>query len=82
MTSDAVTEKVLTLLADATGTARDRLHPGASRADTPGWDSLGSLGFIALVEEEFHVSILTEEAMEIRSVKDMERLLLGKAAGG
>jgi acyl carrier protein len=82
VTNSALTERLLTLLADATGSARQRLEPTASRGNTPGWDSLASLGFIAAVEEEFHVSILTAEAMEIRSVKDMEELLQRKGAGG
>jgi len=77
-----VAEKLLTLLADVIGSSREGLQPNASQANTPGWDSLTSLGFIAAVEEEFHVSILTAEAMQIRSVKDMEELLLRKGAGG
>lgn len=82
VSTSEVTEKLLTLLADVTCSPREQLRPNASQANTPGWDSLASLGFIAAVEEEFHVSILTAEAMQIRSIKDMEELLLRKAAGG
>ena len=82
VSGSAVTEKLLTLLADVTCSPREELQANASRANTPGWDSLASLGFIAAVEEEFDVSILTAEAMQIRSVKDMEELLLRKGAGG
>lgn len=67
--------KLMSLLSDVTGTPVDRLHPGSAQDDTPGWDSVANLSFIATVEEEFQVSIPTQEALRIHSLADMVRFL-------
>lgn len=55
------------------------LGPDAAPGVTPGWDSVATLGFIASIEEELGVSITTAEAMKIKSLGDVERLVAAKA---
>jgi len=75
MLSDALTVRLVALLADVTGAPAASLGPASSPGNTPGWDSLASLGFIAAVEEDFGVSILTAEAMQVKGLSDMVGLL-------
>lgn len=55
------------------------LGADAAPGVTPGWDSVATLGFIASIEEELGVSITTAEAMKIKSLGDVTRLVAAKA---
>lgn len=70
------------LLADVCGAPVSSLGPDAAAGVTPGWDSVATLGFIAAVEDEFGIAITTAEAMAIKTLDDMARLVTAKRAGG
>lgn len=79
---DALDAKLVSLLADVIGTSPESVRADASQTTTPGWDSVTNLGFIAAVEDEFGVSILTAEAMQLHSLADMSALLRRKGVTG
>jgi acyl carrier protein len=76
---DGLQERLAVLLADVCGAPVSSLGPDAAPGVTPGWDSVATLGFIASIEEELGVSITTAEAMKIKSLGDVERLVAAKA---
>lgn len=78
MSDASIIEKLSRLLADVTGAPSEKLGPQSTPANTPGWDSVANLSFMVSVEEEFGVEILTNEAMQIRSLGDMAQLLRQK----
>ena len=82
MSPDALDAKLVSLLADVIGTSLESVGADASQSTTSGWDSVSNLGFIAAVEDEFGVSILTAEAMQLHSLADMSALLKRKGVPG
>lgn len=46
--------------------------------DIIGWDSMGHLALIRAVEEEFDVTFEIEEMLQIKSLKDIGRILKEK----
>jgi acyl carrier protein len=81
---DGLHERLAALLADVCGAPPSTLGPDAAPGVTPGWDSVATLSFIAAVEDELGISITTAEAMTIKSLADMARLVAAKsgASGG
>jgi acyl carrier protein len=75
-------EQLAALLADACGAPVSSLGPDAAAGVTPGWDSVATLGFIAAVEEELGVVITTAEALAIKTLDDMARLVIAKRGAG
>jgi acyl carrier protein len=75
---DGLHERLAALLADVCGAPVSSLGPEAAPGVTQGWDSVATLGFIAAVEEELAISITTAEAMTIKSLGDMARLVAAK----
>lgn len=78
MSPDALDARLTSLLADVIGASLESVGADASQSTTPGWDSVSNLGFIAAVEDEFGISILTAEAMQLHSLADMSALLRRK----
>jgi len=75
-------ERLAALLADVCGAPVRSLAPDSAAGVTPGWDSVATLGFIAAVEDELGVTITTNEAMTIKTLGDMARLVAGKVSHG
>ena len=82
MSPDALDAKLASLLADVIGTSLESVGADASQSTVPEWDSVANLGFIAAVEDEFGVSILTAEAMQLHSLADMSALLRRRGVTG
>ena len=82
MLPDALDAKLTSLLADVIGASPESVRPDASQSTTPEWDSVSNLSFIAAVEDEFGISILTAEAMQLHSLADMSALLRRKGVMG
>lgn len=76
---DGLHERLAALLADVCGAPVSSLGPDAAPGVTPGWDSYATLNLIAAIEDELGVAITTPEAMAIKSLGDMVRLVAGKA---
>lgn len=75
---DGLHQRLVTLLADVCGAPPSSLGPESAPGVTPGWDSVATLGFIAAVEDELGIAITTAEAMTIKSLGDMARLVAAK----
>ena len=82
MLLNALDARLASLLADVIGTPLENVRADASQSTMPEWDSVANLGFIAAVEDEFRVSILTAEAMQLHSLADMRALLERKGVTG
>jgi acyl carrier protein len=70
--------RLAALLADVCGAPASSLGPEAAAGVTPGWDSVATLGFIAAVEDDLGITITTSEAMTIKTLGDMARLVATK----
>jgi acyl carrier protein len=75
---DGLHERLAALLADVCGAPVSSLGPEAAQGVTPGWDSYATMYFIAAIEDELAISITTAEAMTIKSLGDMARLVAAK----
>jgi acyl carrier protein len=82
MVSDALDARLASLLAAVIGTSLESVRADASQSTIAEWDSVANLGFIAAVEDEFGVNILTAEAMQLHSLADMSALLRRKGVTG
>ena len=49
--------------------------------DVPGWDSVGHMNLISLLESRFGVTLEMDEIVALDSVGAVRRLIAGKAAG-
>ena len=71
-------EQLAALLSDVCGAPISSLGPDAAAGVTPGWDSVATLSFIGAVEDEFGIAITTAEAIAIKTLDDMARLVIAK----
>lgn len=78
---DGLHERLAALLADACGVPASSLGLEAAPEVTPGWDSVATLGFIAAIEDDLGITITTAEAMAIKTLGDMVRLVGAKVTG-
>jgi acyl carrier protein len=79
---DGLHGQLAALLADVCGAPLSSIGPEAAPGVTPGWDSVATLGFIAAVEDELGIAITTAEALTIKSLADMARLVAAKGVPG
>jgi acyl carrier protein len=82
MSTDALIGRLAGLLADVTGAPVDSINAQSTPANTKGWDSMANVNFIGAVEDEFNVTITTNETMETKSLADMVKLLERKGVAG
>jgi acyl carrier protein len=82
MGTKAIHEQLAALLSDVCGAPVSSLGPDAAAGVTPGWDSVATLTFIGAVEDEFGIAITTAEAIAIKTLDDMARLVLAKRGPG
>lgn len=82
MGTKAIHEQLAALLSDVCGAPVSSLGPDAAAGVTPGWDSVATLSFIGAVEDEFGIAITTAEAIAIKTLDDMARLVLAKRGVG
>ena len=75
---EGIHEQLAALLADVCDAPVSSLGPDATAGVTPGWDSYATMNFIVVVEEEFGIAITTSEAMAIKTLDDMARLVTAK----
>ncbi|HUJ60784.1 MAG TPA: acyl carrier protein [Kofleriaceae bacterium] len=75
---DRLIERLASLLSDVCGAPAAALGPESAPGATPGWDSVANISFIAAVEDEFGVTIATTEALAIKSLGDMAKLLAAR----
>ena len=76
--NDGLHERLAALLADVCGAPVSSLGPESAPGVTPGWDSFATVGFIAAVEDELGIMITTAEALAIKSLADVARLVAAK----
>jgi acyl carrier protein len=62
-------------MAAVLGVPAEWLTDDASPETTSEWDSMSHLNLVMALESEFHVSLSAEDALEMRSVAAIRRLL-------
>jgi acyl carrier protein len=75
---DGLIERLAGLLADVSGAPLASLGPESAPGVTAGWDSVANLNFIAAVEDELGITISTTEALAVKSLGDMAKLVASK----
>jgi acyl carrier protein len=81
-TLTAVSDALITLFADGLGVAADQLDDATSPINTPAWDSLASMTLVAMVEEQFGVTLTTREIMKMQTIGMSRRVLRDKGVPG
>lgn len=69
-------EKILDILKETF--ELDTVDQTCSQATCPAWDSMGQLNLVAELEEAFDISLEPEEIGEMKSFKDVVRLVSSK----
>lgn len=64
------------------GIPPDEVSPRTSRADVPGWDSVGHLNLMLGLEDRFHVSLGVEDFTTLTSVEAILDYLKEACASG
>jgi acyl carrier protein len=75
VSSDRIAQRLRELLAFQVGAPEASLSAASTPQNTPGWDSVANLTFMAAVEEEFSVTIEPEDMMNLRSLGDIAAYL-------
>ena len=55
----------------------EKLAKETRRGDLEEWDSLGHLSLVNALSEEFNVKISPEDALEMETIEDIQRILSG-----
>ena len=71
-------EKVQAMLAEALNLSPEKVTPDAKIVDDLGADSLDTVELLMAFEEEFGISIPDEEAMKMKTIKDIVDLIDAK----
>jgi acyl carrier protein len=69
--SQAIEERVLSIISDQLGVPEDQVKPDSKFIEDLGADSLDIVELIMAMEEEFEVEIPDDEAEKIRNVNDV-----------
>lgn len=69
--SQAIEERVRSIIADQLGVAEEEIKPESKFIEDLGADSLDIVELIMAMEEEFECEIPDEEAEKIRTVQDV-----------
>lgn len=69
--SQAIEERVRSIIADQLGVSEDEVKPESKFIEDLGADSLDIVELIMAMEEEFETEIPDEEAEKIRTVNDV-----------
>ncbi len=68
-------EKVQKLLANQLGIKEDRVTPKAKILEDLGADSLDLVELLMTLEDEFNVTVSDEEALKLKTVEDIVKLI-------
>jgi acyl carrier protein len=77
--SNAVEEKVKSIIVEQLGVQAEEVKPEASFVDDLGADSLDTVELVMAFEEAFGIEIPDEDAEKIQKVKDAVTYIEGKA---
>ncbi len=78
--SNAVEEKVKSIICDQLAVESEKVIPAASFIDDLGADSLDIVELVMTFEEEFNLEIPDEDAERMRTVGDVMTYITSKAA--
>lgn len=71
-------EKVKSILAEQLGLKEDRVKPESKIVEDLGADSLDVVELLMTMEDDFGVSVSDEEAVKLKTVSDIVKMLEGK----
>jgi acyl carrier protein len=73
-------DRVCLTLGAVLGVDPDLLSDDASPSEIPNWDSLNHLSVVMAMESEFEVKLSIEDALEMRTVAAIRRILRARGA--
>jgi acyl carrier protein len=73
-------DRVLEAVAAVLGLPLDGLNDEASPSSVPSWDSLNHLNLVMALESEFGVSLSVEDALQLRDIAAIRRILKARGA--
>ena len=71
----SIESRLLDLVADVFGVDRDTLNPNMRSVDIDGWDSLGHVTFLSMLESTFDVTLADDVKDRISSLPDILKAL-------
>jgi len=72
---DSINKRLKQLISELFRYPVDKLTNETGPGDIPGWDSLGHVTLMAAVQERFGSHVPVEDAIEVESITDLERIL-------
>ena len=78
--SEEITEKVKSIIAEQLGVSLEEVQPSASFIEDLGADSLDIVELIMALEEEYDIEIPDEDAEKIQSVQDVISYIVERQA--
>jgi acyl carrier protein len=75
MADVTIRDRLRQLLAKNVDVPESSLTETSTAQNTAGWDSVANLGFIADIEDEFGVTVTTNDAMRMKSLGDIAAFL-------
>ena len=69
------TAEFLARLAEAFSTSPARISLDSVQSELDGWDSMGSINLISLIQDEFNLNLSMDELDGLESVRDILGLL-------
>lgn len=75
MPDERIARRLRELLAYHSGVSEELLSAESTPQNTEGWDSLANLNLMASIEEEFGVTIGTDDVMRMRSLREIQAYL-------
>ena len=80
MSDPKLWDRVRALLSYHSGTPESALDAQSSPQNTPGWDSVANLGFMSALEDEFGVTVSSNDILRLRTPGDIVEFGAGAPA--
>jgi acyl carrier protein len=81
MPDERIIRRLRALLAYHSGAPEASLNAESTPQNTGGWDSLANLNLMAALEQEFCITIETDDLMKMRSLGEIEAYLNAYSSG-
>jgi len=82
MSDPKLWDRVRALLSYHSGAPETALNAQSSPQNTPGWDSVANLGLMSALEDEFGVTISSDDVMRLRTLGDIAEFVAATGHAG
>jgi acyl carrier protein len=76
--TESIFEEIRNLASDIFGIPAQQIHESSSPQNVETWDSTKHLNLVLALEEKFQLELLPEEIDEMKSIRDVVRIVESK----